>query len=507
MVEKLKYWVDNEWRESKTTSYADLCNPSTGEVTAQVAHCTANEVEEAIASAAAAYPSWSALPVGKRTQIFFRMKILVDQYLDELTEILCREQGKNWSEGMGDVLKVNEVIEFACGAPHIMKGPSLFNISRGYDTVQHMRSLGVFAGIVPWNFPAMIPHGWMAPICMITGNTMVLKAASFVPRTAMRLMELWKEAGLPAGVLNLVTANRGEAEILLKHPDIKGVSFVGSTTVGRHIYETATANGKRVQALCAAKNHALVLEDCNLERTAQGIINAFCGCAGERCMALPAIVVQDSIADKLLERIVFHSKQLTLGKAWEKDTGMGPGVNKRHMESVLEWIEKGVAEGAELILDGRSPKVPEGCENGYFVGPTIFDKVTPEMTIGTEEVFGPVLCVKRVKDFAEGVILMNDNPYANGSVIYTESGFHARNFVAQTDGGMVGVNVGIPVPVGIFGFTGQKQSFYGDLHCMGVDGFRFYTEQKTVTSTWFSDVTPIAKVDTWDGTMNIDEKK
>ncbi|CAG36644.1 CoA-acylating methylmalonate-semialdehyde dehydrogenase [Desulfotalea psychrophila] len=503
MAEKLQYWVDNQWRRSKTTSYADLYNPSTGEVTAQVAHCTAEEVEEAIASAAAAYPGWAATPVGKRVQIFFRMKMLVDQHLEELTDILCREQGKNRAESMGDVLKVNEVIEFACGAPHLMKGPSLFNVSNGYDTVQQMRPLGVFAGIVPWNFPAMIPHGWMAPICMVTGNTMVLKAASYVPRTAMRLMELWQEAGLPPGVLNLVTANRTEAEILLRHPEIKGVSFVGSTTVGRHIYETATANGKRVQALCAAKNHALVLEDCNLERTAQGIINAFCGCAGARCMALPVIVVQESIADKLVERITYHAKKLTMGKAWLPETGMGPIVNAGHKKSILDWIARGITEGADLVLDGRRPVVAAGCENGYFIGPTIFDNVTPEMSIGSEEIFGPVLSVKRVKDFAEGIALMNANPYANGSVIYTESGFHARNFVAQTDGGMVGINVGIPVPVGIFGFTGQKKSFYGDLHTMGQDGFRFYTEQKTVTSTWFSKAKTTAKVDTWDGTMNM----
>jgi malonate-semialdehyde dehydrogenase (acetylating)/methylmalonate-semialdehyde dehydrogenase len=504
MPEKLKYWVNNEWRTSSSTTYSDCYNPSTGEIIAHAPQCTAEEVNEVIAAASAAFPKWSATPVGKRVQILFRMKALVDSHVDELATILCTEMGKNWTESKGDILKVNEVIEFACGAPHLMKGVSLFNVSTGYDTVQHMHPLGVFAGIVPWNFPAMIPHGWMAPICIATGNTMVIKAASFVPQSAMRMMELWREAGLPDGVLNLMTASRNEAEIFLRHPDIKGISFVGSTQVGRHIYKTGTENGKRVQALCAAKNHALVMEDCNLERSARGIINAFCGCAGERCMALPVVVVQESIADELVERIAFYAKELTLGRAWKPETGMGPLVNAHHKESVLNWIATGIKEGATLALDGRNPSVEKGCEAGFFVGPTIFDHVTPEMSIGNEEIFGPVLCVKRVKSFEEGIALMNANPYANGSVIYTESGFHARNFIARTDGGMVGVNVGIPVPVGIFGFTGHKNSFFGDLHVMGQDGFRFYTEQKTVTSTWFSQAIHKDKVDTWDGTMNFD---
>ncbi len=498
--EKLCYWMDNKWVESTTSVYMDCYNPSTGDIEALAPQCTQKEVEAVINSAKEAFPAWAATPVSKRVQVFFRMKSLLDAHRDELTTILCKEQGKTRAEGMGDVLKAIEVVEFACGMPHLMKGPSLFNVSNGYDTVQNIRPLGVFVGIAPWNFPAMIPQGWMAPLCIAAGNTMVLKAASFVPRTSMRFMELWKEAGLPDGVLNLITAGRQEAEIFLRHPDIKGVSFVGSTEVGKHIYATAAANGKRVQALCAAKNHALVLADCNLERTAMGIINAFCGCAGERCMALPALAVEESIADKLLERLVHHAKTLNLGKAWEKDTTQGPLVNAGHKKFVEGWIEKGVEEGARLVLDGRNPKVASGCENGFFVGPTIFDHVTPEMEVGREEIFGPVLCIKRVKNFEEGLALMNDIPFANGSVIYTESGFHARKFVNETHGGMVGVNVGIPVPLGIFGFTGQKQSFFGDLHTMGTDGVRFFTELQSVTTTWFKGNTE-TKVSTWDGTI------
>jgi malonate-semialdehyde dehydrogenase (acetylating) / methylmalonate-semialdehyde dehydrogenase len=303
-------------------------------------------------------------------------------------------------------------------------------------------------------------------------------------------------------VLNLVTAGRNEAEILLRHPAVAGVSFVGSTKVGLHIYTTASANGKRVQALTEAKNHALVLKDCKLERTAQGIMNAFCGCAGERCMALPVIVVENEIADELVALLARLSSEMKLGPAYLRDTDMGPVVTRDHQQFVLGWIERGIEEGAKLVLDGRKPQVPEGYENGYFIGPTIFDQVTEEMAVGREEIFGPVLCVKRVNSFAEGLAIMNNSRFANGSVIYTQNGYYAREFARRTDGGMVGINVGIPVPLGIFGFTGHKQSFFGDLHCMGKDGFAFYTETKNVTSTWFQEEGTISnKVDTWDGTI------
>ncbi len=499
---RLKFHAGGQWIESKTTKYMPCYNPSTGAVIAYAPQCTEKEVEFAIACAEHAYPQWSNTPVGKRVQVLFKMKTLVEENLDELTRICATENGKKWDESMGDVLKVVEVIEFAVGAPHIMKGDALMNVSAGYDTTRYNHPIGVFAGIAPWNFPAMIPQGWMAPICIATGNCLVLKAASFCPQTAMRITELWQEAGLPDGVMNLVTTSRNEAEIFLRHPVIKGVTFVGSTSVGKHIYATAAANGKRVQALTEAKNHALVLRDCKLERTAQGIINAFCGCAGERCMALPVVVVENAIADKLVARLKALAEEVNLGPAYEKSTGMGPVVNAGHQKFVLDWIEKGIEEGAELVLDGRNPKVPRSCQKGFFIGPTILDKVTEEMSVGREEVFGPVLCVKRVENFEQGIRIMNDNPFANGSVIYTQNGYYARKFAKETHGGMVGINVGIPVPVGIFGFTGQKQSFFGDLHCMGRDGFIFYTESRNVTATWFSEEEEHeGKIDTWDGTM------
>lgn len=499
---KLKYCTGGKWLESKTEKYMDCYNPSTGEVIALAPQCTADEVESAVLAAQEAFPAWADTPPSKRVQVLYRMKALVDKHLEELTYLLCSEEGKNWRESMGDVLKVNEVVEFACGAPHLMKGESLMNASSDYDTVLYRHPIGVFAGIAPWNFPAMIPHGWMAPLCIATGNTMVLKAASFVPQSSMRLLELWHEAGLPEGVLNLVTCSRDEAEILLKHPDVRGVTFVGSTKVGKHIYATAAAHGKRVQALTEAKNHALVMRDAKLERTARGIINAYCGCAGARCMACPVIVVEDCIADELIGYLKKFAAELNLGPAYDPKTGMGPIMNKGHLKFITDWIETGIKEGAELIVDGRNPRVP-GYENGFYLAPSIFDRVTEEMSVGREEIFGPVLCIKRVNNFEEGLAIMNGSRFANGSVIYTQNGYYAREFSKRTDAGMVGINVGIPVPLGIFGFTGHKQSFFGDLHVMGRDGICFFTESKCVTNTWFPEnMESSCVVDTWDGTIS-----
>ena len=482
---KLRYWVGGEWKTSRTDHYMDCYDPSIGEVVARTPQCTPAEVEAAIASAKAAFPAWADTPANKRVQVLFRMKTLLDKHQDELVRLVAEEHGKVWDEALGDVLKVTEVVEFATGAPHLLKGPAVMNVTPGYDTTQVLEPLGVFAGIAPWNFPAMIPMGWMAPLCIATGNTMVLKAASFVPRSSMRIMELWAEAGLPKGVLNLVTCSRKEAEILLTHPDVKGISFVGSTSVGQHIYAIAAAHGKRVQALTEAKNHALVLSDAALERTARGIVNSACGCAGERCMALPVAVVEEKIADDLVEALVRVMKELKVGPAYDKASQLGPLVNDDHRRSVISWIEKGVEEGAELVLDGRGLTVP-GYEKGFYLGPTLFDHVKKGMSVGDREIFGPVLAIKRVKSFDEGVELINESEFGNGSVIYTQSGYHAREFSKRSHAGMVGVNVGIPVPLAMFGFTGHKASFFGDLHTMGTDGVRFFTEQKSVTAHWFS---------------------
>ena len=506
-AKKLPYYAAG-WKQSKTAKYMDCYDPSTGDVIALAPQCTVDEVNDAVAAAAAAYPAWSSTIAVKRVQVLYRMKALMDRHLDELTRLVATEHGKVLDEAMGDVFRCVEVMEYACGIPHLMKGPTVMNATQGYDTAQYMEPLGVFAGIVPWNFPAMLPMGWMAPLCVATGNTMVLKLASFVPQSAIRIMELWEEAGLPKGVINLVTCSRNEAEILLRHPTIKGVSFVGSTSVGKHIYATAAANGKRVQALTEAKNHALVLRDAALDRSAAGIVSSACGCAGERCMALPVAVVEEAIADQFVDLLASKMKALKIGPAYNKDSQLGPLVNADHRQSVIAWIEKGVQEGARLVLDGRCVKVP-GFEKGFYLGPTLFDHVKPEMSIGNKEVFGPVLCVKRVKSFDEGVELMNANEFGNGSSIYTQSGYYAREFTRRTQGGMVGINVGIPVPHGMFGFTGQKNSFFGDLHTMGMDGIRFFTEQKTVSTHWFSEAEAReGKVaNSWDGMVNLPDKK
>ncbi len=505
-VKKLKYFAGGQWIESKTEKYMDVCNPSTGEVIAQTPCCTKEEVDYAVACAKKAFPEWSNTPVMKRVQIIYDFRDLLVAHMDELTELCAREEGKVWGEAKGDILKVKEPVELALSAPSLLMGESIRDTSSGYDTTLYREPVGVFAGIAPFNFPGMIPMGWMTPMCIACGNTIVIKAASMTPMTCMRIAELWQEAGLPDGVVNIVTCSRAEADLLLEHPDVRGVTFVGSTSVGLHIYSRAAENGKRVQCLCEAKNHGLVLEDAALERSARGIINSSFGCAGERCMALPVIVAQESIADELVSYLVKFASELKIGPAYEKDSQLGPVVSAEHKQSVLNWINKGIEEGATLVLDGRDAVVP-GYEGGFYIGPTILDNVTTEMTVGTREIFGPVLCIKRVKDFEEGLAVMNANPFANGSVIFTQSGYYAREFAKRTDGGMVGVNVGIPVPVGVFPFTGHKNSFFGDLHCLGKDGFRFYTETKAVTTRWFDEEEKKAKsVDTWDGSVGGDLK-
>ena len=499
-LKRLRYLVDNEWREYKTTSFMPVMNPSTGEQIAEAPTCTQDEVDSAVTAAARAYPGWAATPLPQRIQLMFRFKQLLDEHLDELSVLLATEMGKVLGEARGDILKAIEVVECACSTHSLMQGDTTMNISRGYDTVSFREPLGVFVGIAPYNFPAMIPMGWMLPFAITTGNTFVLKAASMVPQTSMRMMELLVEAGLPKGVANLVTCSRKEADSLLVHPDVRGITFVGSTAVGKHIYATAAGAGKRVQALTEAKNHALVMEDAVLERSVAGIVNSTYGCAGQRCMALPVICVQDSVADEVVALLADMAKKLRLGPAYLPESQLGPVINAKHRDWVESCIARGVAEGGELVLDGRGVTV-DGYDGGFYVGPTILDRVGPDNWAGTYEIFGPVTAVKRVKDFEEGITIMNANPFANGSSIYTSSGYHAREFARRTHAGMVGVNVGIPVPFSTFPFTGHKDSFFGDLHAMGKDGVAFFTETKAVTSVWFTEEHAKEKVSTWDGTL------
>lgn len=500
-VKRLKYSVNGEWKESTTTKYMPVTDSNTGKVMAETPCCTVEEVNSAVVAAKNAFKEWSSTPVSSRVQLMFKYKVILDEHLEELALLVATELGKNLNEARGDVLKAIEVVELACSVPTLMQGDSLMGVSRGHDTVMYREPMGVFAGIAPYNFPAMIPFGWMLPMCITTGNTFVLKAASSVPQTAIRMLELLMEAGLPKGVVNLVTCSRNEAEILLKHPDVVGISYVGSTSVGLHIYSTAAAHGKRVQALCEAKNHALVLKDAAVELAASRVINSAFGCAGQRCMALPAVCVEEEVADEFVAHLLKFAKELKVGAAYDPTTDLGPVGSAEQKQSVSKWIEKGVEEGATLILDGRDVVV-EGYEDGFFLAPTIFDHVKTGMSIGDSEIFGPVVCIKRVKNFEEGLEIMNANPFANGSCIFTQSGYYAREFTARTHGGMVGVNVGIPVPISVFPFAGHKKSFFGDLHCMGKDGVAFFTEAKCVTTRWFNEEDlKHTKVDTWEGTM------
>lgn len=501
MVERKKYCVNGEWKDSKTEQWMNVTNSSTGEVMAQVPCCTADEVEEAIAAAAAAFPAWSQTSISKRTQMMFRWRNILVEHLDELTLLCAKELGKTLSEARGDVLKAIEPTELACATPFISQGSASLQVTSGFDTATYRMPLGVVAGIVPFNFPAMIPWGWMVPLAIATGNTVVLKAADQTPLTSMRILELfYEEGGFPKGVVNLITCDRKEAEIFLTDPRVKAVTFVGTTRVGKHIYSIASANGKRVQAQCEAKNHALVLEDADLESATNAIINSTYGCAGMRCMALPVIVVQESIADRFVAMLKEKAMAMKVGCAYDPETKLGPVVSAEHKAKVCQWIQTGIDEGAELVLDGRDIVVP-GFEGGYFVGPTIFDHVKPGMSVGDREIFGPVTLIKRVKDFEEGLALMNANPFANGSVIFTQSGYYARQFELRTDGGMVGINVGIPVPSAYFPFSGNKESFFGDQHVLGLDGVRFYTRAKTVTKHWYDEQSHKKAMDTWEGTV------
>jgi malonate-semialdehyde dehydrogenase (acetylating)/methylmalonate-semialdehyde dehydrogenase len=498
---RLGYYVDGKAKQTSAANYFEIYNPSTGEVIAQAPDCTTEEIDLAVASAHRAFAPWSETPAMKRVQVLYKFRELIDKHLNELVRMVATEHGKVWDEAMGDVLKAKEVVELACGVPAMLTGDSMMNASPGYDTVLYREPLGVFAGITPFNFPAMIPMGWMMPLCIATGNTLVLRPSPVTPMTAIRMTELLYDAGLPDGVVNTVTCGATGAEHLVAHPDVKGIMFVGSTRVGKTVYENAAKAGKRVQALCQAKNHALVMEDAPIERTARGIINGAFGCAGERCMALPVAAVHESVADKLVAALVRLAKERKLGPGYEKTSEMGPLVSAQHRKSVANWIQRGIDEGAVLALDGRDVVV-EGYENGFYLGPCIFDHVKPDMAIGDQEIFGPVLSIKRIRSFDEGVNLINSNPYANGAVIFTQNGYYSREFARRSHAGMVGINTGIPVPVSLFPFSGHKQSFFGDLHAMGRDGVRFFTQVKSVTTTWFNEEEMRReKIDTWDGML------
>ncbi len=459
-------------------------DPATGKVARELTQSTGAEVAEAIKVAHEAFPAWSKTSPLRRARVLFNFKALMEQHRDELAELIVSEHGKVWSDAQGELTRGLEVVEFACGIPHLIKGEYSANVGTGVDSYSLMQPVGVVAGITPFNFPAMVPL-WMFPIALACGNTFVLKPPALDPSAAVRMAELLKEAGLPDGVFNVVHSSNEDAEQLYKDPRIAAVSFVGSSGVAEHIYKTASAHGKRVQAFGAAKNHAIVMPDADLDATVNAIMGGAFGSAGERCMALPVVVaVGDDTADKLIARLTPLINALRVGpgiKQGAEENEMGPVVSAAHQKKVLGYIDKGEQEGAKLVVDGRNFQVP-GHAEGYYVGGTLFDNVTPEMTIWREEIFGPVLSIMRAPDYASALQLVNSHEFGNGSAIFTSNGNTAREFVQDVEAGMVGVNVPVPVPMAFHSFGGWKRSVFGALNVHGPDGVRFYTRMKTATA-------------------------
>ncbi|HUP94834.1 MAG TPA: CoA-acylating methylmalonate-semialdehyde dehydrogenase [Burkholderiales bacterium] len=475
-------WVNGKRHAAATTRHGDVTNPATGTVVRRVPFCDKADIDSAVQAAKAAFPAWRETPPLRRARILMRYRELIDTHRDELAQLISEEHGKTVVDAAGSVQRGLEVVEFATGIPHLIKGEFSQEVGTGVDTHSVREPLGVCVGITPFNFPAMVPM-WMYPVAIACGNTFVLKPSEKVPSTAMRLAELFKEAGLPDGVLNVVHGDKQAVDALLTHPDVRAVSFVGSTPIAKYIYETCAKHGKRVQALGGAKNHAVVLPDADLDFAADALIGAGYGSAGERCMAISAIVAVGEVGDALVEKLRQRAADLKIGPGSGKDIDMGPLVTGAHRDKVAGYVDKGLAEGAKLVLDGRSYKAP-GHEQGFFLGASLFDHVKPEMTIYKDEIFGPVLGVVRVKTLDDAIALINANPYANGTAVFTRSGGAARKFEREIEVGMVGINVPIPVPIAFFSFGGWRGSLFGDTHVHGMEGVRYYTRAKVVTTRW-----------------------
>lgn len=480
----VKNYIAGEWVEAQAKRYEEIPNPATGEVLSRVPLSSKEDVDAAVQAARDAFPAWSAIPVVERARVMFRFQHLLLQHQDELARMITLENGKNLPEAQAEILRSIEMVEFAAGMPTLMMGETLPNIANTIDSHTLRFPLGVVAGITPFNFPVMVPM-WMYPIAITAGNTFVLKPSERTPLSCIRITELLKEAGLPDGVFNVVNGAHDVVNGLLEHPEVKAISFVGSQPVAEYIYKTAAAHGKRVQALAGAKNHHLVMSDCDLRRAAKTIVSSAFGCAGERCMAASAVVAVEEIADELVQYLVEESDALCMGNGLEAGVDLGPVIRDSHLDRVLDYIDRGLEAGATLARDGREDAKVK--EQGYFLGATIFDRANAKMAIVRDEIFAPVLSVMRVTNFEQGLDVISKSRYGNGATIYTNNGKWGREFVQRVEAGMVGVNVGVPAPMGFFAFTGWKQSFYGDLHANGKDGVNFYTKKKTVTSRWFDD--------------------
>ncbi|MFN4288460.1 MAG: CoA-acylating methylmalonate-semialdehyde dehydrogenase [Brevundimonas sp.] len=479
----IQHFINGSAFTGASGRFGDVFNPNTGEVQARVQLASEAEVARAIAAAQGAFEGWSSTNPQRRARVLFEFKRLVEANMDSLAELLSSEHGKVIADSKGDIQRGLEVIEFACGIPHALKGEYTWGAGPGIDVYSMRQPLGVVAGITPFNFPAMIPM-WMFGVAIAVGNTFVLKPSERDPSVPVRLAELMMEAGAPAGVLNVIHGDKVAVDAILTHPDVHAISFVGSSDIAHYVYHTGAAHGKRVQAMGGAKNHGIVLPDADMDQVVRDLTGAAFGSAGERCMALPVVVpVGEKTADTLRERLVAEIPSLKVGISTDADAHYGPVVTAQHRARVTGWIDKGVEEGAELVIDGRDFSL-QGYENGYFIGPSLFDHVRPEMASYREEIFGPVLQIVRATSFEEALSLPSRHQYGNGVAIFTQNGRAARDFAARVQVGMVGINVPIPVPVAYHTFGGWKRSAFGDINQHGMEGVRFWTRTKTVTARW-----------------------
>src|SRR5690625_3220144 len=477
----LGHWINGAEHEAHSGQYADVYNPALGEKTKQVPLADTKEIQAAIDAASAAFPAWRDLSISRRQAIIFKFRELLNERKNELAEIITSEHGKVVSDAAGEVQRGLEVVDLACGFPHLIKGGFSENVSTGVDVYTLRQPLGVVGVISPFNFPAMVPL-WFFPLAIAAGNAVVLKPSEKDPSAANWMAALLKEAGLPDGVFNVVHGDKEAVDTLLTHPDVAAISFVGSTPIARHVYETATAHGKRVQALGGAKNHMLVLPDADLDLVADAAVNAGYGSAGERCMAISVVLAVESIADELVAKIRERMAGLRIGDG-RRGTDMGPLITGEHRDRVASYVDVAVADGAELVVDGRTIE-PDGDPSGFWLGPTLLDRVPTSSRAYTDEIFGPVLSLVRVSGYEEGLEIVNANPYGNGAAIFTNDGGAVRRFQLEVTAGMVGVNVPIPVPVAYYSFGGWKASLFGDAKAYGRHGLTFFTREKAVTSRW-----------------------
>ena len=485
-MKNIHHFVNGAVFEGESKKTSDVYNPSIGEVSAKVTLANKKDIDTVVDIAHGAFHSWSNTPALQRARVLFKFKELIEKNSDEITKIIVAEHGKVYDDAKGSLTRGLEVVEFACGIPHLLKGEFTENVGRDVDSWSIRQSLGVCAGITPFNFPAMVPM-WMFPMAIACGNTFILKPSEKDPSCALMLAKLFKEAGLPDGVFNVVNGDKEAVDALLENKKISAISFVGSTPIAKYIYESAAKNEKRVQALGGAKNHCVVMPDSDLDQAVNGLMGAAYGSAGERCMAQSVAVAVGDIGDKLVQKLSEKVNALKVGPGMDSNSEMGPLVTKEHLEKVKGYVDIGVEEGAKLVVDGRDLKL-QGYEKGFYIGGCLFDHVTDQMKIYKEEIFGPVLSVVRVKDFESAVNLVNNHEYGNGVSLFTRDGDSARTFVNKIQVGMVGVNIPIPVPMAFHSFGGWKRSLFGDHHMHGMEGVRFYTKLKTVTSRWPSGI-------------------